>query len=221
MICSIRTFQITIPLAIFLLVCEPSVRAQTDPPPTIEEALHHMSDLAGVIFIGEVTSIRHQPGQQDASGIVEIDFRIDQAVRGCPAAGIYTLREWAGLWEGGDQRYRIGQRLLMMLHSPGPAGISSPVDGMNGAIPIHADHSNSQILSAANASASQPLVADLRWVATRILRTVPYDLPSSSATPSLMSATTALTQQDITDSVQQTPISVVVGMLSSWQQAMP
>ncbi len=119
-------------LALFLaLPCLLSAQAPAPVPLTLQDALHQMSDLAGIIFVGEVLAIRHRAREQGASGVVEIDFRIDQAVRGCTAGSTYTLREWAGLWEGGDERYRPGQRLLLMLHSPGPSGITSPVDGMN------------------------------------------------------------------------------------------
>jgi hypothetical protein len=96
-------------------------------PQTIEDALRQMSDVAGVIFVGEVTAIRQLAGENGASGVVEIDFRVDDAVRGCRASSTYTLREWGGLWSAGDKRYRTGQRLLMLLHSPGAAGVSSPV----------------------------------------------------------------------------------------------
>ena len=69
------------------------------------------------------------------------------------------LREWGGLWEGTDERYRVGQRLLMLLHAPGASGLSSPVSGMDGAIPL---------LAGASATA-EPMV-DLRWVAARVSR---------------------------------------------------
>jgi hypothetical protein len=175
-----------------------------------------MSDLAGTIFVGEVTAIREQSDQQGASGIVEIDFRIDQAVRGCTAGSTYTLREWAGLWEAGDQRYRIGQRLLMMLHSPTASGISSPVDGMNGAIPI-LPTTNSQVLAGADV-ATQPLAADLRWIAAQLSRPTPYTDSNAQVTarsvPSVFSAATLQT-------AQQTPLPAVVQMLSSWRKAIP
>ncbi|HEX2917127.1 MAG TPA: hypothetical protein VHN81_01320 [Edaphobacter sp.] len=181
-----------------------------------------MSDLAGIIFVGEVTAIRDTPGQQGASGIVEIDFRINQALRGCTAGSTYTLREWAGLWEAGDQRYRIGQRLLMMLHSPTDSGVSSPVDGMNGAIPIipptsNSASSSSQMLATA-ASATSPPVADLRWIAAQLARAAPYTTSGAHVTaeslPSILTATTL-------DQAQQTPLPTVVQMLASWQKAMP
>jgi len=170
-----------------------------------------MSDSAGVIFIGEVTAIRSVNGTNGASGIVEVDFRVDQAVRNCTSNSTYTLREWAGLWAAGDQRYRTGQRLLMLLHAPGPSGISSPVGGMAGAIPVRASTTSPDTASATTASA--PLIADLRWVGTHLQRPLPYTssiLVTAQSFPSVSDTSTA---------AQQAPVSVVVGMLNSWQRA--
>lgn len=204
-------------LVVALLALSASAQEPSPPPQTVEEALHQMSDLAGVIFIGEVIAIRHRPGQQGASGIVEIDFRIDQAVRGCTAGNTYTLREWAGLWEGGDERYRPGQRLLMMLHTPGTTGLTSPVGRMNGAMPVHPE-TTSSLATAATESA--PLTVDLRWVTTRLLHRVPY----SSPPPMAQGLVTAETQDSLTDTPdppRQIPVSDIVGMFRSWQQAAP
>jgi hypothetical protein len=185
--------------------------AQTPASQTIEEALHQMSDSAGIIFVGEVTAIRSRSGENGSSGIVEVDFRIDQAVRNCIPNTTYTLREWVGLWSAGDQRYRIGQRLLMLLHAPGPSGITSPVGGMTGAIPIRASTPSPDTASATTASA--PLIADLRWIGTRLQRPLPY----TSST--LVTAQTTPSVSDTSTAAQQAPISVVVGMLNSWQRA--
>jgi hypothetical protein len=199
-----------------------------------------MSDLAGIIFVGEVLAIRHRGGEQGASGVVEIDFRIDQAVRGCTAGSTYTLREWAGLWEGGDERYRPGQRLLLMLHSPGPSGVTSPVDGLNGAIPVRAASSSPLAASSSTLMVSSagvdpvapvadpaPLMVDLRWIETRLSRPIPY-LASSSVTAAAnvtaatnSPSTADLSAADASPASQQAPVSSVVGMLSSWRQAAP
>ncbi len=204
----------TLPAAALLIASV--AHAQTspnNPDTTVEDALHYMSDQAGVVFLGEVIAIRHREGDNGASGVVEIEFRVDQAVRGCTAGSTYVLREWAGLWSGGDQRYRIGQRLLMLLHTPGPAGVTSPVGGMAGAIPIRGSVS---VLRATDASTTTaPPVADLRWVGARLQRPVVYrnDLvtaTSESAAPSVSDASTA---------AQQAPVNVVVDMLTSWQKA--
>jgi hypothetical protein len=207
--------RISLPLLGFAvtLALLPGGHAQQPPsdPQTIEEALHQMSDAAGVIFVGQVTAVRSRTGTDGASGLMEIDFRIDQAVRGCTSGSTYTLREWAGLWGGSDQRYRVGQRLLMLLHAPGPTGITSPVGGMTGAIPIRAATPAPQTASAT--TASSPLIADLRWVGTRLQRPLPYAsstlVTAQSAGPPSVSVTSL--------AAQQAPLSVVIGMLSSWQ----
>ena len=174
-----------------------------------------MSDVAGVIFVGEVTAIRQLAGENGASGVVEIDFRVDDAVRGCRAGSTYTLREWGGLWSAGDQRYRTGQRLLMLLHSPGAAGVSSPVWGANGAIPVRGTSSSPQMASAS--SAATPLIADLRWVGTRLERAIPYP-----ASPIVTAAGQTIVESqasagDSSIASQQAPVNVVVEMLRSWQ----
>ena len=198
-------------LALAPILCAIAHTQQITPAQTVEDALHQMSDSAGVIFIGEVTAIRSVNGANGASGIVEVDFRVDQAVRNCTSNSTYTLREWAGLWAAGDQRYRTGQRLLMLLHAPGPSGISSPVGGMAGAIPVRASTTSPDTASATTASA--PLIADLRWVGTHLQRPLPYTssiLVTAQSFPSVSDTSTA---------AQQAPVSVVVGMLNSWQRA--
>lgn len=229
-------------LSAAVLVLSTFAQAQeTAPTPqTLEDALHQMSDQAGVVFVGEVVAIRHRAGENGASGVVEIDFRVDQAIRGCTAGGIYTLREWSGLWSGGDQRYRIGQRRLMLLHTPGAAGMSSPVGGMDGAIPIRGAATelapqnvtandtlatSSSITAASNIAspASAPPVADLRWVGTRVQRVISYapsPRPSSVVTAKLTTVVTTQSAANISDSStasQQAPVSVVVDMLTGWQ----
>ena len=140
-------------------------------PQSTETALHAMSQQAAVIFAGQVTAVRRRDGSNGASGIVEIDFAVDDAIRGADS-GTYTLREWAGLWPAGDEPFRTGQRYLMLLHAPGPAGLSSPVGGPDGAIPIR------------GAVSTQPdaRIVDLRWVATRAVRPA-SDQPTFIARP--------------------------------------
>jgi hypothetical protein len=203
-------------------------------PQDVETALHQMSDRADVIFVGKVTAVKHQDGEGLASGVVEIDFQVDQAVRGCTAGTPYALREWAGLWEGDDQRYRVGQRLLMMLHAPGAAGMSSPVDGMDGAIPIV--RGGSGPLAAGSSARVAPPAVDLRWVGVKVHRTVSYGGgrtggggsaagmagPQARAVAAAGSeAAGSLSSDEDSSSVpaQQASVDVVVGMLTSWQKA--
>jgi hypothetical protein len=80
-------------------------------PQDVETALHQMSEKADVIFVGHVTCGEAAGWRGVASGLVEVDFQVDQAVRGCTAGTPYALRDWAGFWEGDDQHYRVRQRL--------------------------------------------------------------------------------------------------------------
>lgn len=189
-------------------------------PQTVEDALHQMSDAAGIIFVGEVTAIRQREEQNGSSGIVEIDFRIDDAIRACTTGNTYTLREWAGLWSADEPRYRVGQRLLMLLHAPGASGISSPVGGMTGVIPIRGTTPAPLGVSAASAATSpMPVIADLRWVGTRLARTI--SVASSPMVTAADQTNSGNTVGDNSVASQQAPVAVVVKMLRSWQQATP
>jgi len=157
--------------------------AQSTAPQTTNDALHAMSRLAGVIFTGQVIGVRRLDAVNGATGVVEITFAVEDAVRGV-SGSTYTLREWAGLWPAGDEPFRVGQRFLMLLHAPGVAGLSSPVGGMDGAIPIRGSvqtqaTASAETVSAGTASAGTSALADgrvvdLRWVATRAVRPASY-----------------------------------------------
>lgn len=215
--CPARPSHIASLLAV-LLTALPLPSQQTAPTPqNIEDSLHQMSDLAAVIFVGQVAAVRHHPGEDGASGVVEIDFQVDLAIRGC-STGTYTLREWAGLWESSDERYLPGQTLLMMLHPANAAGISSPVGGMNGAMPIRAGGSAPAIVPAT--TAPPPPIVDLRWVGTRLLRTIPYaPVSASTLATGQIAAPPPASISDTSTAAQQANVSTVVGMLSSWQQS--
>ncbi|HWW22527.1 MAG TPA: hypothetical protein VNY78_01435 [Edaphobacter sp.] len=205
----------------FALLLVPVAHGQdsTAADTTVEDALHRMSDQAGVVFVGEVVAIRHIAGEGGASGVVEVEFRVDQAVRGGVTGGSYVLREWAGLWSGSDQRYRVGQRLLMLLHSPGAGGVTSPVGGMAGAIPIRG--SATSLTATATASSMPSPVADLCWVGTRLQRAVAYrdasePLVSATDVPKAIGVDTA--GSETSTAAQQASVSVVVNMLASWRK---
>ena len=142
---------------------------------TTEDALHAMSRRAAVIFAGRVVAVRRQDGGNGASGVGEIDFAVDETIRGVSGGG-YTLREWAGLWAAGDAPFRVGQHYLMLLHAPSAAGLSSPGDGADGGIPIRGGGSAPAVGAAEASSQSGGDVVDLRWVATRVVRPVSYQV---------------------------------------------
>jgi hypothetical protein len=113
--------------------------------------LRSLASRASVVFVGQVESI------QPNGGVMEIVFRVQQPVIG-EAGDTYMLREWSGRWAGGQEHYRVGQRSMIFLYAPSPAGLSSPVDGMTGIVPL--------IPMGADAD---PLL-DVRLLATRVER---------------------------------------------------
>jgi hypothetical protein len=162
------------------------------PPQTGDAGLYAMWQQAAIIFTGQVTAIRrHSPGG-GGTGLVEIDFAIDDAVLGASGPS-YTLREWTGLWASGDPPFSVGQSFLMFLNSPSAAGFSSPVGGSDGAVPVRkfAQTSTSQAspktagtqlrLPGSSAQAATATV-DLRWVETGNVRPVAYRQPSPAHT---------------------------------------
>jgi hypothetical protein len=202
-------------------------------PQNIEDALHQMSDKAAVVFVGQVLAIKRD-GTNSIAGVVEVDFSVDRAIRGC-SLGTYSLREWAGLWAADDQRYRVGQRLLMLLHAPSAAGMSSPVDGLDGAIPIRGV--DTSVLTTTGATGRQVSVADLRWVGIKLLHPVvyrsgsvrssflptPFVVPQRAASatdatgaPAPVTFSGGIAGAESTPS-QQASVDTVVGMLTSWQ----
>ena len=202
---------------------------------TVESALHGMSDRADVIFVGTVAAVHRTEPSGVAPGFVEVRFVVDQAIRGCSGSA-YTLREWAGLWSANDARYHPGQRLLMLLHAPGATGLSSPVDGMDGAVPLRA--SGAGVSPSSTSQAAAEPVADLRWVGAKVSRSVIYRSPqpspaalprtsSSNAiapsaapiqTPSTLSKVDQVNQvSQASTPAQEAAVSVVVAMLRSWK----
>jgi hypothetical protein len=138
-------------------------------PTDVEDELRLMSEQAGIIFAGQVLAIHWISPSVVGAGWVDVEFSVEQAVRGCAGQERYVLREWAGLWAGGVQRYRVGQRLLMLLHAPSASGLSSPVGGQDGAIPI-AGMGVAPKAGDDSTSAGDQAV-DLRWLETRVERT--------------------------------------------------
>jgi hypothetical protein len=203
--------------------CGQTVGASSSAPQTVVDVLHDFSDQAAVIFAGQVLAVR-RPG----TGVVEVEFRVDEAIRGCAAGMPYVLREWDGLWAGGTPRYRVGQRLLMLLHAPSAAGMSSPVGGMDGAIPIRQGSAG----ATESAGAAQPPYVDLRWLGARVPRSVVYAAPSArrvggdawaevaAAGGSVGVAPIVVMGNGEQSSVpsQQASVDAVVGMLMGWQK---
>jgi hypothetical protein len=125
--------------------------ALTAMPTSTGGVLRGLAARAGVVFVGQVHSIVPK------EGVVEITFLVQQPVAGV-VAGTYVMREWAGRWTGGQQRYRLGQRAMFFLYAPNAGGLSSSVGGMAGVVPL--------IPMGADADA----LLDVRMLAARVSR---------------------------------------------------
>ncbi len=135
------------------------------------------------------------------------------------------------LWPGDNQRYHVGQRLLMLLHSPSAAGLSSPVGGMDGAIPIR--QGGAVIAPDGDApTPSQPPYVDLRWLGARLPHAVSYRSEPVLAAKAANLETPSFGQQrsvgagkplsaasgsDASVPAQQASVNAVMDMLSSWR----
>ncbi len=147
------------------------VGGSTAVPAAAAVVLKGLAARAGVIFAGHVLEVR----RNDGAGYVDVVFAVDRAVRGCEGSKRYVLREWAGLWAEEPRRYGVGQRLLMILAARGPSGMSAPVGGMAGRIPLvgvgQEPLARSGVAPADRGDASEEAV-DLRWVEAAALRPV-------------------------------------------------
>lgn len=113
--------------------------------------------ISGIIFSGRVTSIGLAPshdGQSPAS--TTVTFQVEHAMRGASAGQSLTIHEWAGLWSGGE-RYRVGERVLLFLYSPGKLGLTSPVAGAMGRFAI--DSRGRIVISAQQVAALGPVLS--------------------------------------------------------------
>jgi hypothetical protein len=219
-------------VVVAVLVAGWRAQGQAAPSQSVEDELHRMSDRAAVVFVGQVTAVRRVDGGGAASGVVEVAFRVDQAVRGCAAGGTYVLREWAGLWAANDAQYRVGQRRLMMLHAPGAGGINSPVGGMDGALPIRGMGSavRSENDSAATIASPAAEMVDLRWVGARLARPVMYRNGPVAGGRSVLATAATLPGANAAGlssagasaasiPAQEAAVGTVVGMLRGWGAA--
>jgi hypothetical protein len=130
-------------------------------PPRLAPDLREIVRQAGTIFAGRVVSIEplhlasSRPGRQRSNHLPG-----EQAIRGARAGEKLTFREWAGLWSGGE-RYRVGQRMMLLLYEPSALGLTSPVRGPAGRFAV--DGGGGVVLSEAQRQAIR-----LRRVPVRI-----------------------------------------------------
>ena len=173
-------------LALLMMVagiCPRPVRAAEPvaPPDTdLAGALRSLASRAGLVFVGRVVAVQHM------GGVVQVQFAVEQTIQGA-AGATYTLREWAGLWPPGQYRYVAGQHVVIFLNPAGSAGLSTPVDGMEGVLPVVVQ------------GASSPELVDVRRLASRVQRAVGSPLDGAGAGDS--TETGAVLLSDVTAAV--------------------
>lgn len=131
---------------IFTLIPLPSLAEQPSrlqlpaipPGTTYPQHLFPLTLSAGYIFAGTVKSIARSAPKKNEVATVQINFHVDQGMRGVRTGQVLTIREWAGLWASGE-RYRVGERVLLFLYPPSRLGLTSPVQGSMGRFGIGND----------------------------------------------------------------------------------
>ena len=116
---------------------------------------------AQAVFVGQIVSIQRK------DSVEEVTFRVERPVVGAAGAS-YVMREWAGLWPAGHNRYSVGQRVLAFLHGASGSGMSSPVHGAEGLVPV--------VVQGADA----PELVDVRRLAASVVRAPGTPLPTEA-----------------------------------------
>ena len=118
----------------------------------------HLVRAAGIIFSGRVTFVGHAvSSSRPDPASTTVTFQVEHAIRGASTGQRLTIHEWAGLWTKGE-RYRVGQRVLLFLYSPGKLGLTSPVAGGMGRFTV--DSQGQIVMSAQHVAtlAADPLL---------------------------------------------------------------
>ena len=114
----------------------PAEEALQSPERNISPVRRSLTLRSGYVFSGTVKSIeRVAPRTKDSVAVMRITFHVDQGLRGTRSGQMLVIREWAGLWQGGD-RYRPGERVMLFLYPPSKLGLTSPVGGALGRFPV-------------------------------------------------------------------------------------
>lgn len=93
-----------------------------------------LSRRAGMIFSGTVLSTSAPSVRVDRTvSMVELSFRVEQAIAGVKPGEILSIHEWAGTWSA-LRSIRRGERILLFLYPPSRLGLTSPVGGPQGQI---------------------------------------------------------------------------------------
>jgi hypothetical protein len=97
-----------------------------------------LTQSSGYIFSGTVKSVERVAPTGNGVATVQINFHVDQGLRGVRSGQMLAIHEWAGLWESGES-YRLGEQVLLFLYPPSKLGLTSPVRGPLGRFKISPD----------------------------------------------------------------------------------
>ena len=141
-----------------------------------------LSRRAGMIFAGTVLTAATQTGIVQTAApdravsapapMVQLSFRVDQAIAGVEQGQILTIHEWAGAWSM-HRPMSSGQHILIFLYPLSRLGFTSPVGGSMGQVALDSSGRNVSKsgqkppppIGLQNESSPQPLVpADTRSV---------------------------------------------------------
>jgi hypothetical protein len=135
-------------VALILIPVSPLVVAEQPTRPVIpvvippgsvhQQPPRPVTQSSGYIFAGTVKSVQQVAPKGNGVATIEINFHVDQGVRGVRTGQMLAIREWAGLWESGES-YRLGERVLLFLYPPSKLGLTSPVRGPMGRFKIGPD----------------------------------------------------------------------------------
>jgi hypothetical protein len=101
-----------------------------------------LSRRAGLIFTGTVLSSQMQSARTDRPvSSVALRFRVDHAIAGVTSGQTLTIHEWVGA-RSLHPPMRSGDRLLLFLYPSSRLGLTSPVGGPQGQIPLDATGRN-------------------------------------------------------------------------------
>jgi len=98
--------------------------------------LFQLTKKSGYMFSGTVLKVqRVGANHNSAADSVAVTFHVDQGIRGAKTGQTLTIREWGGLWNA-RERYRPGEHVFLFLYPPSRLGLTSPVSGDFGRLPI-------------------------------------------------------------------------------------
>jgi hypothetical protein len=125
-------FAASVVLTLFLALPARAQQPRTIADPIPVSPVSQIINASGYIFQGTVTQIHYlKPSNPQEVGAVQITFRVSQGIRGARTGQMLSIKEWAGLWDSND-RYRIGQHVMLFLYRPSRLGLTSPIAGPAG-----------------------------------------------------------------------------------------